>query len=77
MGLTTTSEKDAYKQFGTVWMLGCTGKHHSAGVVLGVVIAPWSSNECSKPSCSQKIKVQSFDSVESFQDPKIASGNPS
>ena len=44
LGLTTTSEKDAYKQFGTVWMLACTGKHYYAGIVLGVVIAPWSSN---------------------------------
>ena len=33
-----TSEKDAYKQFGTVWMLACTGNHFTASVVHDVVL---------------------------------------
>ena len=75
MDLIKTSGKDAYKQFGTVWMLACTGNHFTASVVHDVVLGGVSS--VVNLAVLEKIKVQSFNSVESFQDPKIASGNPS
>ena len=47
LDLIMTSEKDAYKQFGTIWMLACTGNYFTASVVYDTVL------ECSKPSCSR------------------------
>jgi len=45
LDLTMTNEKDAYKQFGTVWMLACIGNlpHYAAGVVLCVLLGGVSS----------------------------------